>query len=206
MRADVRKLKPRSGHAAALLSSRTADHRRDEQCRSSGGLSGRAEHDADGTRRHGHRESCGAASSRATDEASRIVVFCGPGNNGGDGFVAARHLKSEGYHVSVGLLGTRDALKGDAAWAARGWDGEVLPFDRVPLEEAHLAIAAIFGAGLARDIEGAAKTAILRLNEWARRTRKPVVAVDIPSGVDGSTGRVRGVAVEATQTVTFLPA
>lgn len=137
-------------------------------------------------------------------QASRIVVFCGPGNNGGDGFVAARHLRSEGYHVSVGLLGARDALKGDAAHAAQGWNGEVLPFDRVPLEEAHLAIAAIFGAGLARDIEGAAKTAILRLNEWARRTRKPVVAVDIPSGVDGSTGQVRGVAVEATQTVTFF--
>jgi ADP-dependent NAD(P)H-hydrate dehydratase / NAD(P)H-hydrate epimerase len=136
--------------------------------------------------------------------ASRIVVFCGPGNNGGDGLVAARHLKSEGYHVAVGLLGAREALKGDAAHAARGWDGEVLPFDRLPLEEANLAIAAIFGAGLARDIDGAARVAILRLNEWSRRTRKPVVAVDIPSGVDGSTGQVRGVAVEATQTVTFF--
>ena len=88
---------------------------------------------------------------------------------------------------------------------ARGFGGRRgRSFDRLPLEEANFAIAAIFGAGLARDIDGAARVAILRLNEWSRRTRKPVVAVDIPSGVDGSTGQVRGVAVEATQTVTFF--
>ncbi len=134
----------------------------------------------------------------------RIAVFCGPGNNGGDGFVAARYLKADGFKVFVGLLGARGNLEGDAAGAAQGWSDPILPFDKVPLEEADLAIAAIFGAGLARDIEGPAREAILRLNEWTRRTHKPIVAVDIPSGVDGSTGLVRGVAVEATQTVTFF--
>ncbi len=134
----------------------------------------------------------------------RIAVFCGPGNNGGDGFVAARYLKADGFKLCVGLLGAAEHLKGDAAEAAQGWSDVILRFDEVPLEEAELAIVAIFGSGLARDIDGPAREAILRLNEWTRRTRKPIVAVDIPSGVDGSTGLVRGVAVEATQTVTFF--
>ncbi|MGH6817361.1 MAG: NAD(P)H-hydrate dehydratase [Methylovirgula sp.] len=134
----------------------------------------------------------------------QIAVFCGPGNNGGDGFVAARYLKADGFKVSVGLLGEREDLKGDAADAAQGWGDPILRFEELPLEETDLAIVAIFGSGLARDVEGVARDTILRLNEWTRRTRKPIVAVDIPSGVDGSTGLVRGVAVEATQTVTFF--
>ncbi|MGB7126475.1 MAG: NAD(P)H-hydrate dehydratase [Methylovirgula sp.] len=134
----------------------------------------------------------------------RIAVFCGPGNNGGDGFVAARYLQADGFKVAVGLLGARENLSGDAAAAAQGWSDPVLRFEELPLEEADLAIDAIFGAGLARDIDGVARDTIHRLNEWTRRTRKPIVAVDIPSGVDGSTGLVRGIAVEATQTVTFF--
>ena len=134
----------------------------------------------------------------------RIAVFCGPGNNGGDGFVAARALKADGFKVSLGLLGRRESLKGDAAGAAQGWSDPTLRFEDVPLEEADLAIVGIFGAGLDRDIDGPAREAILRLNEWTRRTRKPIVAVDIPSGIDGSSGQVRGVAVEAAQTVTFF--
>lgn len=134
----------------------------------------------------------------------RIAVFCGPGNNGGDGFVAARHLSREGFQVALGLLGSIKQLKGEAAQAAAAWRGEVHSLADVPLEDCSLAIAAIFGAGLARDVEGDARAAIERLNDWTRRTRNPVVAVDIPSGIDGSTGQVRGVAVEATQTVTFF--
>ena len=134
----------------------------------------------------------------------RVAVFCGPGNNGGDGFVAARHLQAEGYDVSLGLLCPVEALQGDAAAAAQAWSGPIMRFEDVALEAADLAIAAIFGAGLSRDVEGAAYAAILRLNEWTRRTRKPVVAVDIPSGVDGASGQIRGIAVEAAQTVTFF--
>lgn len=135
---------------------------------------------------------------------SRIAIFCGPGNNGGDGFVAAQHLKLEGCQVSLGLLSSREELHGDAAAAAQAWSGAVSSFEDVELEDADLAIAAIFGAGLSRDIEGPARTAIARLNEWKRRTGRPVVAVDIPSGIDGTSGQIRGIAVEATQTVTFF--
>lgn len=78
----------------------------------------------------------------------RIAVFCGPGNNGGDGFVAARALKADGFKVSLGLLGRRESLKGDAAGAAQGWSDPILRFEDVPLEEADLAIVGIFGAGL----------------------------------------------------------
>lgn len=134
----------------------------------------------------------------------RIAVFCGPGNNGGDGFVAAQLLKSEGYQISLGLLGKIEGLHGDAAIAAKAWSGSVVGFSDVELEEADLAIAAIFGAGLARDIDGEARETVLRLNEWTHRTARPIVAVDIPSGIDGTSGQVRGVAVEATQTVTFF--
>jgi ADP-dependent NAD(P)H-hydrate dehydratase / NAD(P)H-hydrate epimerase len=157
-------------------------------------------------------ERAGAAVARAAQRlvaagrrsGGRIAIFCGPGNNGGDGFVAARHLTHEGFDVSLGLMGAQDTLRGEAAWAAQNWGGAVHSFEAVDLEGADLAIAAIFGAGLGRLVEGAAKEAILRLNEWRRRTGKSVLAVDIPSGIDGTTGQVRGTAVEATFTVTFF--
>ncbi|HEY1735218.1 MAG TPA: NAD(P)H-hydrate dehydratase [Methylovirgula sp.] len=136
--------------------------------------------------------------------AGKVAIFCGPGNNGGDGFVAAQQLKTEGCQVSLGLLGKLDDLKGDAAQAARAWTGPCAAFHDVSLDDVDLVIAAIFGAGLARDIEGEARATILRLNEWTRRTHKPIVAVDVPSGIDGTTGKIRGVAIEATQTVTFF--
>lgn len=135
---------------------------------------------------------------------AKAAVFCGPGNNGGDGFIAAQHLKAEGCQVSLGLLGALEDLRGDAALAARAWSGPVHAFDAVALDDADFAIVAIFGTGLGRDVEGAARDAILRLNDWTHRTRKPIVAVDIPSGIDGTSGQIRGVAIEATQTVTFF--
>jgi hydroxyethylthiazole kinase-like uncharacterized protein yjeF len=136
--------------------------------------------------------------------AGRIAVFCGPGNNGGDGLVAAQHLKAEGHHISLGLLCGREELRGDAAVAAQAWSGPILSFADVDLENADLAIVAIFGAGLSREVDGAAGAAILRLNEWTRRMRRPIIAVDIPSGIDGASGQMRGIAVEAAQTVTFF--
>src|SRR5579883_2413732 len=156
-------------------------------------------------------EHAGAAVARAVTRllanrplGGRIAVFCGPGNNGGDGFVAARYLRADGFDVRVGLLGSLQDLKGDAAHAARAWSDPVSSFDELSLDDADCAIAAIFGAGLTRDVEGPAREAILRLNEWTKRTRKPTVAVDIPSGIDGSTGQVRGLAVQASETVTFF--
>lgn len=128
-----------------------------------------------------------------------VLVVCGPGNNGGDGFVAARVLAGRGYAVRVALLGAREALTGDAARAAGAWDGPVEPLDPNDPLDSDLVIDALFGAGLSRDLDGAAAAFVGRLN--ARCV--PVLAVDVPSGLDGDTGQVRGAAVRARATVTF---
>ena len=129
-----------------------------------------------------------------------VAVLCGPGNNGGDGFVAARVLAERGWPVRLALLGDRAALRGDAAAAAASWTGEVEPLGVGVLNGAGLVIDALFGAGLARPIDGAAAEIICALNE----RRVPIVAVDVPSGVDGASGEIRGVAPQATLTVTFF--
>jgi hydroxyethylthiazole kinase-like uncharacterized protein yjeF len=134
----------------------------------------------------------------------RIAVFCGPGNNGGDGFVAARLLAAQGFPVELGLLGARDHLQGDAALAAWNWTGDIYRIEDIDLDAADLAIDALFGAGLARDLDGPAKTVVLRLNEWTWRTKRPILAVDVPSGIDGSSGQIRGAAINAARTVTFF--
>jgi ADP-dependent NAD(P)H-hydrate dehydratase / NAD(P)H-hydrate epimerase len=131
-----------------------------------------------------------------------VVVLCGPGNNGGDGFVAARHLQEAGWPVRVGLLGARSALKGDAAWAAEAWQGPVEALTLGLLDGQPLVVDALFGAGLARPIEGAAGAAIDRINSEALT----VVAVDVPSGLHGDSGEVMGRAPFAERTVTFFRA
>lgn len=133
-----------------------------------------------------------------------VVVLCGPGNNGGDGFVAARLLEARGFSIALGLLGQADALRGDAAFAAKAWGGEILPIDAVGLDAADVAIDALFGAGLSRDLDGLASATVTRLNEWSRAQKKPVLSIDVPSGIDGSSGQIRGVAVRARRTVTFF--
>jgi len=129
-----------------------------------------------------------------------LMVLCGPGNNGGDGFVAARVLAERGWPVRVALLGSVEALRGDAAEAAHGWRRPVEPLMPAALDGARLVIDGIFGAGLTRPVEGAARAVIEALGE----RRLPVVAIDVPSGVDGASGEVRGIAPRATATVTFL--
>jgi ADP-dependent NAD(P)H-hydrate dehydratase / NAD(P)H-hydrate epimerase len=131
---------------------------------------------------------------------SPVAVLCGPGNNGGDGFVAARILAERGWPVRLALLGQAGDLRGDAAAAAACWPGPVEPLSTDVLDGAGLALDAIFGAGLARPIEGTARAVIEVLGERA----VPVVAVDVPSGVDGATGEVRGAAPRAAMTVTFF--
>ncbi len=152
-------------------------------------------------------EQAGAAVAREAERLAprcgRVAVFCGPGNNGGDGFVAARLLAAKGFAVELGLLGRLDALRGDAALAAKAWTGATLPIEQLRLDRADLAIDAIFGAGLARDLDGSAKAVVLRLNEWATGKR-PILAVDVPSGLDGSSGQIRAAAVGATRTITFF--
>src|SRR3984893_487876 len=133
------------------------------------------------------------------DEGS-ILVVAGPGNNGGDGFVAAAELAARGREVSVILLCERDNLQGDAALAARGWKYPVLPFNPHAIGKPALIIDALFGAGLDRAVKGEP----LEMIEAINANGVPVLAVDLPSGINGTSGAVMGVAVRATETVTFF--
>ena len=137
-------------------------------------------------------------------EGRSVVVLCGPGNNGGDGFIAARLLRERGLGVRVHLLGDVNRLRGDAAEAARRWAGPVEACSALDLEAAGLVVDGLFGAGLTRDLEGEARALVERVNLWSRESGRPVVAIDVPSGLDGDTGAVRGAAIVATATVTFF--
>jgi hydroxyethylthiazole kinase-like uncharacterized protein yjeF len=130
----------------------------------------------------------------------RVVVVAGPGNNGGDGFVAARLLAARGYAVEVLLVGKAEALKGDAALAAQAWAVPFVPADPVRLAHADIVVDALFGAGLDRPVEGLPRTMIETMNAQSA----PIVAVDLPSGINGTSGAVMGVAVHAAHTVTFF--
>lgn len=130
----------------------------------------------------------------------RVAVLCGPGNNGGDGFVVARLLAARGWQVRLGLLGKRETLTGDAAANAARWTGEVAPLTPEVLEGAAYVVDALFGAGLARDVEGPAADVLAEIN----RRGLPCLAVDVPSGIEGDTGAVCGVAPRCDATVTFF--
>src|ERR1700681_135173 len=129
-----------------------------------------------------------------------IVVVAGRGNNGGDGFVAAAELAARGRDVSVILLCERDSLSGDAALAARGWKYPVLPFNPRAIGKPALIIDALFGAGLNRPVKGDP----LEMIEAINANGAPVLAVDLPSGINGTSGAVMGVAINALETVTFF--
>lgn len=131
---------------------------------------------------------------------TRIAILCGPGNNGGDGFVAARVLAQRGFKVRVSVLGRRDALLGDAAAAAKRWTGPVESAEDMTFDAVDLIVDALYGAGLARDLEGSSRALVERMAASGR----PIIAVDLPSGLDGLTGRVRGAAAQAVETVTFF--
>jgi ADP-dependent NAD(P)H-hydrate dehydratase / NAD(P)H-hydrate epimerase len=143
-----------------------------------------------------------AVAQAATDlvEEGPVLVVAGPGNNGGDGFVAAVELAAQGREVSVILMCGRDSLQGDAASAARGWKRPVLPFNPQAIGRPALIIDALFGAGLSRPVEGDPKDMIEAINA----NGAPVLSVDLPSGINGTTAAIMGVAVRATETVTFF--
>jgi ADP-dependent NAD(P)H-hydrate dehydratase / NAD(P)H-hydrate epimerase len=133
-----------------------------------------------------------------------VAVLCGRGNNGGDGFVVARVLRARGWDVRLALLGRRDSLEGDAAEMARQWNGDDESVSPEALDDAGLVVDALFGAGLSRPLEGAAKEIAVTLN----KRDVPVVAVDVPSGLHGDLGRPvegkDGICVEADLTITFF--
>ena len=151
--------------------------------------------------------------------ARKTTVLCGPGNNGGDGFVCARYLKQWGWPVRVALYGERTSLKGDAAAMAAQWDDPILilqnpaafgsagegnafsaqlgPDPAAQTDFGELIVDALFGAGLSRDFPQALAFIIAA-------ARVPIIAIDVPSGLDGATGRRRGLALRADLTVTFF--
>ena len=128
-----------------------------------------------------------------------VLVLCGPGSNGGDGFVAARRLAEADWPVRVALLVPRESLRGEAAHHAGLWRGTVEPLNPAALDGAELIVDAIFGAGLSRPLEG---TAAQTLAEAAAR-KMTIIAVDVPSGLMGDTGANLG-AVPCVLTVTCL--
>ncbi|ABQ29277.1 MULTISPECIES: bifunctional ADP-dependent NAD(P)H-hydrate dehydratase/NAD(P)H-hydrate epimerase [Acidiphilium] len=142
-------------------------------------------------------ENAGTAVARAIVRRfrpCRVLVLAGPGNNGGDGYVAARRLAERGWPVAVAPLAPPRPAS-DAAAAAALWRGPVVAADEGRVQSAELVIDAVFGAGLARDVD----PGTVALLGAARR----LVAIDVPSGVDGATGAVRGAAPRADLTVTF---
>jgi hydroxyethylthiazole kinase-like uncharacterized protein yjeF len=128
------------------------------------------------------------------------AVLCGPGNNGGDGYVVARLLRRRGWPVWCESFGDTARLKGDAAEAFRRWDGETRPVSPDnPMAE--LFVDAIFGAGLSRPLDGDAA----RLAQASAHMADKVVSIDVPSGVHGDTGQtLGGPAFHAGTTVTFV--
>ncbi len=143
-------------------------------------------------------ENAGRAVARAVMSQfapCRVLVLAGPGNNGGDGYVAARLLAARGWPVAVGpLAAPREGT--DAALAASRWRGPMVPFARAEVERAGLVVDAVFGAGLSRAVEPAVSNVLAA----ARR----VLAVDVPSGIDGATGARLGEVRAAEMTVTFV--
>jgi len=146
---------------------------------------------------------------------AKVAILCGKGNNGGDGFVVARHLRNHGISVNVFLVAKiSDILKdGDA-----GTNLQILLNMKIPVKEIldisgvnsilkelnnyNILVDALFGTGLSGDVREPFKTLIDGVNNL----NKPIVSVDIPSGLDSNTGKILGAAIKATKTVTFAAA
>jgi NAD(P)H-hydrate epimerase len=135
-------------------------------------------------------------------DAKAIHIYCGAGNNAGDGYVVAALAAAAGLDVIVVAVVDPDALRGDAALAvalAREAAVDIVDLASAP-GEADVLVDALLGSGIARDVDGAIADAVGRINASGR----PVLALDIPSGIDGDSGAVRGRAVEAAATLTLV--
>ncbi len=138
----------------------------------------------------------------------RISVICGKGNNGGDGFVFARYALFDGYKVKVYATGSTDVMKGDAALNSRLFSsagGETIVCESNPkvlreaLKNTDIIVDALFGTGLSKEVQGVERMLIDAIN----RSGRPVIAIDMPSGIDGRKGVPLGTAVKATHTFTY---
>lgn len=148
-------------------------------------------------------ERAGRAVAEATARLTKhrpILVLCGPGNNGGDGYVAARYLKNRGHTVRLAALGDPSKLTGDAAANFKRWQGDTEEVSVDHLTADTVIIDALFGAGLTRPIEGTAAEVLERATEM----HLPSIAVDLPSGINGNTGAAQGTVLPATETITFF--
>lgn len=135
----------------------------------------------------------------------RVLVVCGTGNNGGDGLACARLLLGQGFAVSTVLVGNAEKLTPDAAENHRrllGSGGSIVPFSGQSFRGFDCIVDALFGFGLNRAVTGFYRQAIEEMNAAGA----PIVACDIPSGLNGDTGEVMGTAVKACRTVTFTRA
>ncbi|AOY76319.1 bifunctional ADP-dependent NAD(P)H-hydrate dehydratase/NAD(P)H-hydrate epimerase [Clostridium formicaceticum] len=148
--------------------------------------------------------------SLASKENKKIAVISGLGNNGGDGFVITRHLMNKGIQVITYIVGDTSMIKGDAkinfdilekmkAFIVKLESSEDIIQFQEDLQQYSILVDALLGTGLQRTVEGIMREVILKMNA----SKKEIIAVDIPSGINGNDGKVQGVAVEAKKTITF---
>ncbi len=138
-------------------------------------------------------------------QVGHMCVLCGTGNNAGDGYVTARLALYSGWQVTLYSLVATECLRGDAAQACRDFvaaGGVVRPWQTEDADSTQYTVLvdALLGTGLTRDVSGVFAEAV----SWINAMTVPVVSIDIPSGLDGDTGQVRGCAVKATHTVTYI--
>jgi len=129
----------------------------------------------------------------------KTLILCGPGNNGGDGFVIARHLKESGWEVDTASMIDKSSYKNDAKIMANKWDEKIIEFEKISPERYDLIVDAIFGIGLSKNIESNIASIIKKIND----TKTDTVAIDIPTGINCDNGEVLGIALKCKYTVTF---
>jgi ADP-dependent NAD(P)H-hydrate dehydratase / NAD(P)H-hydrate epimerase len=142
------------------------------------------------------------AGALAEESGEPVLILAGPGNNGGDALVAARRLTEQGFRVIAVSRADAARLPPDAARAWDAWreSGGSILADIPPVQRFGLVIDGLFGVGLTRDVTGEAARWVARVNDWAC----PKLALDVPSGLDSESGRIRGCALRADHTLTFL--